>query len=236
MVNLPNAASTSVDNAVVIQVVAYDSNNNVATGTNLNQVLSVVGSAAGNPVFLDSTSLSNVVVISNGLGTFTTSVKVTQQLSIKRCACCSSAVDGQARWDIFEHVQLVFAFILFLRTLIFPPLMIIYILGAATHYFITQPPTTTAGVMLNIQILLQDQYNNTATAQSGTVALKSTGSLAFLQNGGVVTVTNGVGTTRIVDFYAETVTLSLASPSLAISITSVAQLTIVAGLSYFSAL
>ena len=63
--------------------------------------------------------------------------------------------------------------------------------GAATHYAVTAPATTTAGSIFVFIVTAEDQFNNTATAYTGTAHFTSNDPLATLPVDS--TLTNGVG-------------------------------------------
>ncbi len=81
-VTLPSASTTTVDSTVRFLVNALDRFNNRATATNGNVILSVTGNAPNSPVFQDIASMSDVVTVVNGFGTFNVSVQIAQTLSI----------------------------------------------------------------------------------------------------------------------------------------------------------
>src|SRR5205807_687302 len=73
--------------------------------------------------------------------------------------------------------------------------------AAATHFSVTAPPATTAGVAFSLTVTLLDRFNNVATGYRGTVHFTSTDAGAGLVlppdytftagDAGVHTFTNG---------------------------------------------
>ncbi len=78
----------------------------------------------------------------------------------------------------------------------------------ATRFTIVKPTDNVVGATVAVTIRAEDNSGNLATTYSNSVTLVTSGH-ATPQNGVVVSVTNGVGSTNITDTYAETVTLSL---------------------------
>ena len=64
--------------------------------------------------------------------------------------------------------------------------------AAATHYTVSAPATDVSGTAFSFTVTALDQFNNTATAYSGTVHFTSTDAQAVLPADS--TLTNGVGT------------------------------------------
>ena len=64
--------------------------------------------------------------------------------------------------------------------------------AAATHFTVSAPVTSTAGMVFTITVTAQDAYGNTATSYNGTVQVTSSDGSAVLPADG--TLTNGLGT------------------------------------------
>ena len=64
--------------------------------------------------------------------------------------------------------------------------------AAATQFVVTAPATATAGTSLSFTVTAEDQYGNTATGYTGTVAFTSSDTAAVLPAD--ATLTDGVGT------------------------------------------
>ncbi|MCL4406213.1 MAG: dockerin type I domain-containing protein [Patescibacteria group bacterium] len=80
------------------------------------------------------------------------------------------------------------------------------VIVSATKFVILDPGPGTAGVPLTITIQAQDSYGSVDTTYNQGVTLNTTGSAT---GGGLITITNGVGTKNITDNVAEIITLSL---------------------------
>jgi hypothetical protein len=64
--------------------------------------------------------------------------------------------------------------------------------AAATHFFVSAPPSATAGTAFNFTVTALDPFDNTATGYPGTVHFTSSDGAAVLPAN--ATLTNGVGT------------------------------------------
>ncbi|MDH3456211.1 MAG: hypothetical protein OER90_05165, partial [Gemmatimonadota bacterium] len=83
---------------------------------------------------------------------------------------------------------------------------VVFAPGAATRYVIEDPADGAVGTLLPVTVRALDQFGNVATGENRNVTLLTSGSAT---GGGVVNVTNGIGTRLISDQVPETVTLSL---------------------------
>ena len=77
---------------------------------------------------------------------------------------------------------------------------------AATKIIITNTPSTIVGDAAAVSIRAEDDLGNLATGFSGSVTLHTSGDAT---PGGIVTITNGLGSINVIDLKAETVNLSL---------------------------
>ncbi len=78
---------------------------------------------------------------------------------------------------------------------------------AGEHFVFVQPTATTVGNNVTITILAQDSAGNLVLSESGSVLLIATGSAS--PSSTLVHFVNGVGSTLIQNYMAETVLLSL---------------------------
>ncbi|TRZ52543.1 hypothetical protein D4S03_03270 [bacterium] len=86
--------------------------------------------------------------------------------------------------------------------------------GAATKYVILNPTDGTVDAAITVTVQLQDQFDNVVTTganKDDDVTLNANGSAT---GGGVVNISNGVGTRDISDQVAQTVNLTLSNPVL----------------------
>jgi uncharacterized repeat protein (TIGR02543 family) len=109
-----------------------------------------------------------------------------------------------------------------------------------TRLVILDTTSAVAGASVEITVQAQDDFGNVDTTFTGTVNLVATGSLPrpvpeTLTPGGIVTFINGQGTITIIDTKAETVTLSLNSPSVPLDVSSTKNQTFTPGVfNYFT--
>jgi len=110
----------------------------------------------------------------------------------------------------------------------------------ATRFIVLDVPSQTAGDTISVHIQAQNDAGSVDTGYNGTVNLLASGSLPrpipeTLTPGGIVSIVNGEGTINIIDTKAETITLSLSSPSTALDISSVKTINFSPGVfSYFT--
>jgi hypothetical protein len=111
-------------------------------------------------------TLPNNTNLTNGVGTFSATLKTAGNQTITATDASTSSITGTS------------------TAIAVSP-------GAATGFILNAPASTTAGSLISITVTAQDAFNNVATGYTGTVHFSSTDGQATLPaNGGL---TNGVG-------------------------------------------
>jgi hypothetical protein len=108
--------------------------------------------------------------LTNGVGTFSSTLKTSGSRTITATDTVSSSVTGTSG-------------------------TIAVAAGAATHFSVNAPASATSAVAFNISVTALDQFNNTATGYGGTVHYSSTDAAAVLPAD--QTLTFGVGTPSV---------------------------------------
>ena len=155
-VSTPSSAAAGT--AFNFTVTALDQFNNTATGyTGTVRFSSSDGSA----------TLPANSTLSNGTGTFSTTLKTAGNQTITATDTASSSVTGTSN-------------------------SIAVSAAAATHYSVSAPSSATTGTAFNFTVTALDQFNNTATGYTGTVRFSSSDGSATLPANS--TLSNGTGT------------------------------------------
>jgi hypothetical protein len=150
-------ASAAAGTAFAFTVTALDASNNTATGYSGSVHFT---SSDGQAVLLANSTLTN------GVGTFSATLKTAGTQTITATDTVSSSITGSSTITVSA--------------------------AAATHFTVSAPAAVTAQTAFNFTVTAQDQFNNTATGYAGTVHFTSSDGAATLPANS--TVANGTGT------------------------------------------
>ena len=129
----------------------------------------------------NSATLPADAALTNGVGTFSSTLKTAGSRTISAHDTVTSAIAGTSS-----------------------PITVSA--GAATHFSVNAPGAATTGVAFNISVTAQDQFDNTATAYAGTVHFASTDTGAVLPADQTLTFGNGTPSVTLATTGSRTVT------------------------------
>jgi hypothetical protein len=154
-------ASATAGSAFSITVTAQDSGNNAVVGYSGTVHFSSTDTAA---------TLPGNTVLTNGVGTFNSTLKTAGSRTISATDTVTSSITGTSGTIGVSASN-------------------------ATHFSVNAPPNATTGLAFNISVTALDQFNNAATAYAGTVHFTSTDGAGALPAN--QTLTFGVGTPAV---------------------------------------